>query len=158
MILTENSIPMKDALYFSLLTLSLFISSCKNQECDYIQEVSRASKDYIETSDSTAFKGQKTLVFEEENIQMKFNYSFCKTSALGAGSCRSVLTIQNLTDREVRIYFYRSEANQMAKQNLMTVITCAPQGKSQNIALNFISFFGCTDLDNLFPLIRVSYR
>jgi hypothetical protein len=149
---------MKDVLYFSLLTLSLFISSCKNQECDYIQEVTKASKDYIETSDSTAFKDQKTLVFDEENIQMKYNYSFCKTSAHGAGSCRSVLTIQNLTDREVRIYFYRSEANQMAKQGLMTVITCAPRGKNKNIALNFIAAQTCTDLDNLFRLIRVSYR
>jgi hypothetical protein len=149
---------MKDALYFSLLILSLFISSCKNQECDYIQEVTRASKDYIETSDSTAFKGQKTLVFDEENIQMKYNYSFCETSALGAWSCRSVVTIQNLTDRQVRIYFYRSEANQMAKQGLMTVITCAPQGKSQNIALNFIAAQSCTSLDYLFRLIRVSYQ
>ncbi|WP_373550545.1 hypothetical protein [Haliscomenobacter sp.] len=149
---------MKHHLIYLVIILSLFIPSCKNQECDYIQEVSRASKDYIETSDSTAFKGQKTLVFDEENIQMKYNYSFCKTSAKGAWSCRSVLTIQNLTDREVRIYFYRSEANQMAKQSLMTVITCAPQGISKGLALNFISFFGCTDLDNLFPLIRVSYQ
>ena len=149
---------MKDLLYFSLLILSFSISSCKNQECDYIQEVTRASKDYIETSDSTAFKGQKTLVFDEENIQMKYNYSFCKTSAHGAWSCRSVVTIQNLTDRQVRIYFYRSEANQMAKQSLMTVITCAPQGKSQKIALNFIAAQSCTDLDYLFRLIRVSYQ
>ena len=41
----------------------------------------------------------------------------------------SGVTIQNLTDREVRIYCYCSEANQMAKQNLITVVTCAPQGK-----------------------------
>ena len=149
---------MKNVLYFPLLILPIFISSCKNQECDYIQEVTRASKDYIETSDSTAFKGQKTLVFDEENIQMKYNYSFCKTSALGAWSCRSVVTIQNLTNREVRIYFYRSEANQMAKQSLMTVISCAPQAKSQKIALNFIAAQSCTDLDYLFRLIRVSYQ
>lgn len=149
---------MKGWLYFSLLIISFSISNCKNQECDYIQEITKASKDYIETSDSTAFKGQKTLVFDEENIQMKYNYSFCETSALGAWSCRSVVTIQNLTDREVRIYFYRSEASQMAKQSLMTVITCAPQAKSQKIALNFIAAQSCTDLDYLFRLIRVSYQ
>jgi|GEM_PF-3432908 len=149
---------MKYHLLYLFITLSLFILSCKNQECDYIQEVTRARKDYIETSDSTAFKNQKTLVFDEENIQMKFNYSFCNSSAMGTGSCRSVVTIQNLTDRQVRIYFYRSEANQLAKQNLMTVVTCAPQEKSKGLALNFISFFGCTDLEALFSLIRVSYQ
>lgn len=143
---------------YLLIILFLFISSCKNQECDYIQEVTKTSKDYIETSDSTAFKGEKTLVFDEENIQMKYNYSFCKTSARGAWSCSSNVTIQNLTDREVRIYCYRSEANQMAKQNLITVVTCPPQGKSAGLPLNFIAAQSCTSLDNLFRLIRISYQ
>ncbi len=149
---------MKRHSLYLLVILSLFSSSCTKQECDYIQEISKASKDYIETSDSTAFKGQKTLVFDQENIQMKFSNSSCKSTALGAGSCNSGVTIQNLTDREVRIYCYRSEANQMAKQGLITVVTCAPQGKSAALPLNFISLHSCTNLDYLFRLIRVSYQ
>lgn len=142
----------------SVMLLLLLFLSCQNQECESIREVSTFSKDYIETSDSTDFQGQKTLVFEEDNIQMKFNHSFCKTSALGAGSCRSEVQIKNLTDRNVRVYVYRSQGSRDSKQGVMTVINCPQNGVSNRFNLTFISGYGCTSLDDLFSLIRVSYR
>jgi len=149
---------MEKPLLFLYVIVVLTTLSCQNQECEYVQVITNFSKDYIETSDSTDFQGQKTLIFEEENFTMKANYSFCRTSAKGVSNCSSQVSISNLTDRNVRIYFYRSQADRNNNQNFFTAVDCPPNGTKEGIGLSFISAASCVDLDRLFSLIRVSYR
>lgn len=147
-------------MFVRIITIILILAcfGCQNQECEYVQVITNFNKDYIETSDSTDFQGQKTLIFEEENFTMKANYSFCRTSAKGVSNCSSQVSISNLTDRNVRIYFYRSQADRNNNQNFFTAVDVPPYGTQKGIGLSFISAINCVDLDRLFSLIRISYR
>lgn len=147
---------MKHLLQILNVLLVLVGFSCENQECESTREVSTFSKDYIEVSDSTDFQGQKTLVFEETNTQMGFNHGFC-TGSSGSGNCISDVQIKNLTDRKVRVYIYRSTDSRDNKQGARLVLDCPPNGISSRSNLYFISGTGCISLENLFPLLRVSY-